>query len=387
MMPLSCHPNFRAVLLQRRKPNVVMSVYRLSAMRKSVLVLCLTVSLMSAAQVQVSEKPWMPRLTGTIRTKFELQTEEMESRFEVRNARVAFVGDVVKGVSYKAEIDFSDEGAIKMRDAYGEVKPFDFRPERQYVGRLALRLGQFRVPFSIDAHRSPHEQFFSNRSFLAKQVGDVRDVGAMVAYGLPLGKQNGGHRLNVQVGAFNGSGLTDQKNYWTKTLNFSAKVDYHLPLGLTLEGSVQKTHPTGGVIYLYDGGVSFRRNAFMLEAEYMRKHYTNATFKDVNAVNCMALYDIPLAGARKANRLFHHMSLRARFDAMGDHSSGAFNEEGVLAVDDVARKRITGGVTFCFLKKVAAELRLNYEKYFYDEGATPKVSERDKAVVELMVHF
>ena len=35
-----------------------------------------------------------------------------------------------------------------------------------------------RVPFTIDAHRSPHVRFFANRSFIGKQVGDVRDVGA-----------------------------------------------------------------------------------------------------------------------------------------------------------------------------------------------------------------
>ena len=32
--------------------------------------------------------------------------------------------------------------------------------------------------FTIDAHRSPHLQYFANRSFIAKQVGNVRDVGA-----------------------------------------------------------------------------------------------------------------------------------------------------------------------------------------------------------------
>ena len=34
-----------------------------------------------------------------------------------------------------------------------------------------------------------------------------------------------------------------------------------------------------------------------------------------------------------------------------------------------------------------SDLRLNYEKYFYRDGAQPKVSERDKFVCELMVRF
>ncbi len=39
-----------------------------------------------------------------------------------------------------------------------------------------------RVPFTIDAHRSPHLQYFANRSFIAKQVGNVRDVGAVIGW-------------------------------------------------------------------------------------------------------------------------------------------------------------------------------------------------------------
>lgn len=34
------------------------------------------------------------------------------------------------------------------------------------------------MSFSIDAHRNPSAQYFANRSFIAKQVGDMRDVPA-----------------------------------------------------------------------------------------------------------------------------------------------------------------------------------------------------------------
>ena len=42
---------------------------------------------------------------GTIRSKYEYQTEEGEGRFEVRTARINVAGNVTKEVSYKAEID------------------------------------------------------------------------------------------------------------------------------------------------------------------------------------------------------------------------------------------------------------------------------------------
>lgn len=206
-----------------------------------------------------------PRLGGTIRAKAEYQTREREARFQVRNARVDVTGSVVDGVAYKAEIDFSDEGTVKMRDAYVEVRPFRLARRGTAQARsLALRLGQMRVPFSIDAHRSPWAQYFANRSFPAKQVGDVRDVGLTVAWQWP------GKPLMVEVGAFNGSGLTDQKDYWTRSLDFSAKAQVPLPCGLTLQASVQKVSPTGGTVLLYDGGATLRRGRWTAEAEYQR---------------------------------------------------------------------------------------------------------------------
>ena len=65
---------------------------------------------------------WFPNLSGTIRAKVECQTEQGESRFEVRTARLALDGKVTDNVIYKAEIDLSDEGRIRMLDAYGGMK-------------------------------------------------------------------------------------------------------------------------------------------------------------------------------------------------------------------------------------------------------------------------
>lgn len=113
----------------------------------------------------------------------------------------------------------------------------------------------------------------------------------------------------------------------------------------------------------------------------MRKHYTNNTFSDVNAIDAFVCYLLPL------QRVFDHVSFLARYDQMGNHSNGQLNADGVLQIDDAARKRVTSGVTFSFSKKINADIRLNYEKYFYDNKALAKPSERDKAVIELMVHF
>ena len=337
------------------------------------LAFCLCVALSAIAETPAdsakTKKPlpeWLPKISGTLRAKGEYQTRDKEGRFEVRNARVAFDGNVTPIVIYRAEVDLSDEGRIRMLDAYAGVLP---------VKGLTLRIGQMRVPFSIDAHRSPHKQYFANRSFIAKQVGDVRDVGLCASYTLPKTP------LTIEGGLFNGSGLTDQKDYWTKNLNFSAKVQWKPVKMLTLQGSVQKISPTGGTVMLYDGGVSFNHAGVFLEAEYLRKHYKNNAYHAVNALNTMAAYTLPL------RRVFDHLRFLTRFDMMDDHSSGVLNDEGVLQTDDAARKRLTAGITLGFAKRLAAELRLNYEKYFYDKGAAMKTSERDKVVMEMMIHF
>ena len=80
-----------------------------------------------------------------------------------------------------------------MLDAYVRVQP---------AAPLKLTLGQMRVPFTIDAHRSPHLQYFANRSFIAKQVGNVRDVGAAAAWTF-----EGSVPVTLEGGVFNGSGL------------------------------------------------------------------------------------------------------------------------------------------------------------------------------------
>ena len=89
----------------------------------------------------------------------------------------------------------------------------------------------------------------------------------------------------------------------------------------------------------------------------------------------------------KKKSLFKKVSLLARFDYMGDNSDGTLDGQGEFLVTDYERKRITGGLTFSFGKPFQADLRLNYEKYFYAGRSLALESEQDKLVVEMMVRF
>ncbi len=312
-------------------------------------------------------RDYIPEIHGTIRAKYEYQPQMEASRFEVRNARVSLTGNVLPVVAYKAEIDLSDEGSIRMLDAYTRIFPL---PD------LNFTIGQMRVPFTIDAHRSPHQQYFANRSFIAKQVGNVRDVGATLGYRLKEG-----FPFVVEGGLFNGSGLTNQK-VWQKTLNYSLKTQFFFTPQMNLTLGVQKVKPAEVRIHMYDVGMYYNVAGFHIEGEYLYKHYQDGAFQNVHAVNSFVNYDLKLP------RIFNQMSFLVRYDMMTDHSSGnADAASGKLKVDDYKRHRLTGGLTFSLGKAFAADIRLNYEKYFYRSGAVPKEAEQDKLVIEFMTRF
>ena len=351
-------------------------------MKKSALILFLTLlPFMAKAQnTQNSEdgkkidkeklesKDYLPEIHGTIRGKYEYQTTMGAGRFEVRNARVSVTGNVLPIVAYKAEIDLSDEGSIKMLDAYARLFP---------AKGLTVTAGQMRVPFTIDAHRSPHQQYFANRSFIAKQVGNVRDVGITLGYTLPTDLP-----ITIEGGLYNGSGLTNQKE-WHKEVNYSAKAQFLFTKGLNLTLSIQSIQPEEIRVQSYDIGAYYESDRFHIEAEYLYKQYSDNAFKDVQAVNTFINYDLPL------RKIFNKMSFLLRYDMMTDQSDAKTTDEetGALVTTDYKRQRLTGGITFSLSKAFRTDLRLNYENYFYANSSIAKESEQDKIVLELMVRF
>ena len=234
-----------------------------------------------------------------------------------------------------------------------------------------------RVPFTIDAHRSPHRQYFANRSFIAKQVGNVRDVGVACAWS--FGRKL---PLTVEGGIFNGSGLTAQKDFWTKDYNFSLKTSLMIERQFNITLSCQRAVMGKARVMMYDAGAYWQSSRWHMEAEYLRKYYAHGDFDAVDAVDAFVVYKMPLRWRP------YSLSFLGRYDYMSDHSKGIPDDNGRLTVDDPCRHRLTGGLTLGLVKgPVQADLRLNYEQYFYRSGAIPAVSEQSKFVVEFVAHF
>ncbi|WP_291530241.1 porin [Bacteroides sp. UBA939] len=317
---------------------------------------------------QLETKDYLPEVHGTIRSKYEYQTGMGAGRFEVRNARVSLTGNVLPIVAYKAEIDLSDEGQIKMLDAYARLF---------LIKDFTISAGQMRVPFTIDAHRSPHQQYFANRSFIAKQVGNVRDVGVTLGY--TFGTEV---PVTLEGGLYNGSGLTDQKK-WHKEVNYSTKAQFRFAKKLNLVLSAQGIQPQDVKINSYDVGLFYESGRLHIEGEYLYKTYADNAYDDVHSVNSFINYDLPL------RKVFNKMSFLVRYDMMTSQSDGKATdaETGALITTDYKRHRVTGGLTFSFGKAFQTDLRLNVEKYFYAKNSIAKESEQDKVVLELMVRF
>lgn len=328
-----------------------------------------------------------PKVHGTIRGRYEIQPDaEEQSRFEVRSARVSVEGNLPLHASYKAELNLSDEGKVKLLDAYARLNP---------CKKLNITLGQFRVPFTIDAHRGPHKQYFANRSFIAKQVGNVRDVGMMVGY-----EWSAPFRIIIDAAMFNGSGIGEpQKEAWHNDFNYSARLQTFPLKNVNVTASVQRSRCNGLDWAHYtsmDFGAYYENKHLHLEGEFLRKFYEDNVSEHVSAFNAMAIYRHKL---RKC--YFQDISYLLRYDYMGDYADGksipmqsaddgskVWTGEKRLLQNQHERQRLTAGVTFHLkYKSFATDLRLNYEDYFYRDGATPKVAEQDKFVAELMIRF
>lgn len=369
---------------------------------------------------KVLQSQYMPQFHGLLNARFEYEPRGGEkggsassgtgssksetegiSRFEIRHARIDMTGRVSPIFDYRIQVDFSDEGSIKPIDAYIHFTPFN---------GFELTAGQMRIPSTLDAHRSPATQFFANRSFIAK-YGGLRDVGVMLGYTF----SNTPFPIILQAGIYNGASFTEQKN-WHVSLLHTFKAQFLVSKQWVFTCGIQDRKPDSVRFYMVDAGGYYQGERLHVETEYLYYHYAHNAFHDVNAVNAFANYDLPikfcrlaLLGGSSSNSssansdaskyLFKKISFLVRYDYMQDHSNGkvlathsgttATGTVGTrtLAITNYHRSRATYGITLSMGKPFTADLRLNYEDYFYRKNAVIPKGEQDKFVIELMLKF
>ncbi len=328
---------------------------------------------------QAEDNNYWPQIHGILRGKYEYEPNLRASRFEVRNARISVEGSLPLRSCYKVEVDLCDETEIKLKDAWVGIIPWS---------TLKVSIGQQRMPFSIDAHRNPAEQYFANRSFIAKQVGDMRDVGLLASYTF----NNNAQRpiATLSAGIFNGASITSQQTAWHSDWNYSARLQFYPIAGLAIVPSIQHTAIADRAVHYtsLDIGAYYERKGWHAEAEYLHKFYSDDAFEGCNAIDAILIYRMPF---RSNKGFFEALSYMCRYDYMGDHTDGksGFDEDNPrkLIITDYERHRFTLGITLSIRNKYfPTDLRFNYEKYHYPHGGA-KESERDKIVAELAIKF
>lgn len=309
---------------------------------------------------------YVPHIHGAMRARWEDDLDGARSRFQLRNARVTLDGGIAPTIDYFLQVDLCDQGTMKFLDGWARIKP---------AKGLAFQAGQFRMPFGVDPFKAPANYIFSNRSFIAKQVCNVRAVGAKITYSfdkLPL---------TLEGGIFNPTSISDHTG-WNASYAYAGRAIYRAG-EFKIDAGIQSIRPDGVRINLYDGCLNWTSGRWILEGEYMYKHYTHRRHDAAHAYNFWVDYHMPVKAG-----VFNRLSFQGRFDGMTAHSSGKRNAEGLLTTTDPARNRVTVGATISYVKKpVWLDIRADYEKYLYHDGVEPVLGQGDRIVLEMVLRF
>ena len=132
------------------------------------------------------------RLGGSFQADYRAYAEEERSdnRFDIRKARLIFGGQVTEWFRFGLEYEFQGNETSNLVDAWGEWV---------MSGLEAVRLGQFKEPFSLEWQGTDKAQWFAERS-MGYYLTPGRDMGIMFR-GSAFQDS-----LNYSIGLFNGDG-------------------------------------------------------------------------------------------------------------------------------------------------------------------------------------
>ncbi len=300
---------------------------------------------------------FIPDLDAILKTKIEYDLNNSLMRFEVRNARFGVKGKINEYMGYRFELDLSDEGKVKMLDAYVSFFP---------LKNLIVYLGQKKIPFSTDYLRSPADNIFANRSFLAKYINDgMRDIGIYAEY-----KFTGDIPVSIQAGGVNGTGNNNPE--WISKPNLAGRITAGKDDGFRLAGNIYygedqyREH-----LALFGGEIRYSAGSFFIESEYISRNWTDTLSARLHddGVYIHSWYNFKLE-----NKMVKIITPVARWDLMG---ASVIKQESDAS-------RITLGLNFGFEpRQFQSEIRINYENYL--KQSLP--IHTDKLTLEFIARF
>lgn len=206
----------------------------------------------------------LPEFSGYVQLGYEYDGNT--SSFLIRRAQFALAGSLLPSLHYNVRLEFASPQIL---DAC-----LDYRP----LQALNLRVGEFKVPFSIEntAYPPTKIEFIHYPMALLRLMGFAdlcglsstgRDMG-LVLHGSFL-PRDGYNLLHYDVGVLNGEGI----NTWDRnsSKDFVARLSVHPVQGLTLSGSYYwgEYGPDYRRRVRYGAGVCYDRGAVVVRSEWI----------------------------------------------------------------------------------------------------------------------
>lgn len=297
-----------------------------------------------------------------LKGRYELLTQNGESKFSLKNARLGATGTINKYLSYYFLAEFAGSGGATLLDFFVTVKPHK---------RLSFNIGQYPLVIFNPYLISPVLLDFASATFMGQYVGVSRDIGLTATYTI----KEKGMPITIDATVMNGSGLNNYK--WTNSVAYGGKLSFgSLVKGFRTTAKAYKTKIQNDHFLFFGADLRYKAKQYKIEAEMMEK-YNLDTKKYLSMAYIEGLYSIPLKckALKSIDPVF-------RWDAMGyDISKEGF---GV--------NRISTGASLVFnTGPFYTLLRLNYDHYFNTSYQFPEfttaAANANMLTLELMVAF
>lgn len=306
------------------------------------------------------------KVDGSLKSKYEYAQATGNSRFSIRSSRIGVKGYLTEHVSYRGQIEISDNGSFKPLDLYAALEP---------IGGLSISFGQRTIPLFNSYTVIPSDLMFSNRAFLGKYLMGTRDIGMLAQYDFSISTVP----ASIEFGIYNGNTINDP--VWHESPSYGGRLTFGEMKGwrssYKFYNHTNQKNPD--VHYLiYGADLRYQADNWKVETEIMKRNDEALNSDNLLTYYVQGAYAFPL----KEHYIFKNIVPAVRWDAIDRNlSSGGFDVN-----------RLTLGLGFGLTKKYFSSiLRFDYERYLINNRLDfmhvyPEM-DSDKFTVELMLKF
>lgn len=206
----------------------------------------------------------LPKISGYIQTGYEWS--ESSSTFHLKRVRLSLAGDISPKFDYRIQLELC---APKLLDACIQYKPFT---------QLNFKLGQYKLPFSIDnTDYSPLKLECIEYPLVIRKLVAFNDVCGVSASGRDMGltayggffRRDGYCILNYDLGVFNGEGINTRDR--NKSKDIVARLTLKPIAGLILSGSYYRGEygEDYRIRTRYGAGIGYDRGPITVRGEWI----------------------------------------------------------------------------------------------------------------------